>query len=195
MRLIAKKPCSFGGKRFYIGEEIPRSLVTDAERQEKYGVISVVNENAGEGASGGESGALFTQEQADSMIAAAVDEAVKNATAELKVADSFASFDGTVIISVKGESNGENGSATAVPATPEEIQEAFTIMQMTAEDGARAVADVARENVLILLHAADSRKAIKAAAKKQADSLFHDGGTDSPGDSIDVPGSTEEDDA
>ena len=211
MRLIAKKPCSFGGQKFFIGDEIPEGLVADAGMQEMYGVIAIVNENAGEGASGGQPGALFTQEQTDSMIAAAVDEAVKNVTAELeqerlqqleelqkeaaglKEADGFASFDGTVIISVKGESDGENGSATAVPATPEEIQEAFSIMQMNAEEGARAVAEVAKENVLILLHAADSRKAIKAAAKKQADSLFHDGGTDSPGDSTDVPGSTEED--
>ncbi len=197
MRLIAKKPCSFGGHRFFIGDEIPEGFVADAKMQEVYGVIAIVNENAGEGASGGQPGALFTQEQTDSMIAAAVDEAVKNVTAELeqerlqqleelqketaelKVADGFASFDGTVIISIKGESDGENGPATAIPATPEEIQEAFSIMQMNAEDGARAVAEVSSENVLILLHAADSRKGIKAAARKQAEALFGDGNPDS----------------
>ena len=39
MKLIAKKPCSFGGKRFYIGDEIPAALVLDPVRQEKLGVL------------------------------------------------------------------------------------------------------------------------------------------------------------
>lgn len=40
MALIAKKPCSFGGKAFFIGEEVPDELVMDAEYQEQLGVIS-----------------------------------------------------------------------------------------------------------------------------------------------------------
>lgn len=202
MALIAKKPCNFCGHKFFIGDEIPEDFVVDAERQEAYGLIAIVNEDAVERASGGEPGALFTQEQTDSMVAKAVEEAVMNAAAEmeqkrlqqLKEADGFASF-GTIIISVKGESDGEDGKGTAVPATSEEIKQVFSVMQMNAEDGARAVAEVSSENVLILLHAADSRKSIKAAAKKQADSLFHDGGTDSPGDGADASGSMEGDDA
>lgn len=43
MRLIAKKPCSFGGKKFYIGEEIPREYVLDPKTQEKMGVLTIVN--------------------------------------------------------------------------------------------------------------------------------------------------------
>lgn len=39
MKLIAKKPCSFGGKRFYIGEEVPTALVVDPARQVQYGVL------------------------------------------------------------------------------------------------------------------------------------------------------------
>ena len=35
MRLIANKPCSFGGRQFYIGDEIPANLVADAKTQEK----------------------------------------------------------------------------------------------------------------------------------------------------------------
>lgn len=59
-----------------------------------------------------------------------------------------------------------------VLAKPEEIQEVFSIMQQGAEDGAKAVADVRSENVLILLHAADSRKMVKNAAKERADKLL-----------------------
>lgn len=40
MRLIAKKPCSFGGKQFYIGDEIPAELVLNPNEQEKMGVLA-----------------------------------------------------------------------------------------------------------------------------------------------------------
>ena len=52
MRLIAKKPCSFGGRQFYIGDEIPENLVADGKRQEEYGVITIVKDS--EGLSGGQ---------------------------------------------------------------------------------------------------------------------------------------------
>ncbi len=45
-------------------------------------------------------------------------------------------------------------------------------MQLNAEDAARAVSGVESENVLILLHAADSRKTVKTAAKERADKLI-----------------------
>lgn len=182
MRLIANKPCSFGGRQFYIGDEIPDNLVADAKMQEKMGVITIVNDM--ERVSGRESGTFFTQEQVEKMIADAVTEAVNNTVLEMEQkqeelqeaagilqGEGFLA-DGTVVISVKGDSDGDNEQQTAVLATLEEIQQVFGIMQLTASDGAAAVAGVKSENVLILLHAADSRKTIKDAAKKQADNLF-----------------------
>lgn len=44
MKLIAKKPCSFGGKQFFIGNEIPADLVLDPKAQEKMGVLVSVAE-------------------------------------------------------------------------------------------------------------------------------------------------------
>ncbi len=182
MRLIAKKPCSFGGRQFYIGDEIPEKLVADFRRQEKYGVITIVNDS--EGGSGAQSGPLFTQEQLDKMVAEAVDEAVNNMVEEMEqkqkelqeAADVLQGEgflpEGTVIIPVKGDSAVDNEQQAAVPATPEEIQQVFSIMQMNAMDGVTAIAGVKSDNVLILLHAADTRKTIKDAAKKQADNIF-----------------------
>lgn len=46
MKLIAKKPCSFGGKRFYIGDEIPVEMVHDPVTQEKYGTLTIVKDAA-----------------------------------------------------------------------------------------------------------------------------------------------------
>lgn len=160
MELIAKKPCSFGGSNFFIGDRIPTDLIADPTTQEKLGVIAIANSD-GEGVPAITAG-TFTQEQVDNMIA--------NAVAELK--DDGGAFDGTIQISVVGKSDGENEQITAIPATPEEIQQVFSIMQMNADDGSKAVSEVESENVLILLHAADSRKTIKDAAKKQADNLF-----------------------
>lgn len=46
MKLIAKKPCRFGGKKFYIGEEIPAELVLNPQAQEKMGVLVIVDGDA-----------------------------------------------------------------------------------------------------------------------------------------------------
>lgn len=187
MRLIANKPCSFGGKKFYIGNEIPENLVADARLQEKMGVITIVNDNMG--VSGGQSGTLFTQEQVDKMLAEAIEEAVNNtitemeqkqkelqealqqSAAELKEVDSEILME-TVMIDIVIDSDGENEQHMTVWAKSEEIQQVFSIMQLNADEGAKAIADVKSENVLILLHAADSRKTVKNAAKEQADKLF-----------------------
>lgn len=96
---------------------------------------------------------------------------LQQAVAEVQDAGT-SSFEGAVQILVNGESDGENGQVMVIPASPEEIQEFFSIAQLNAEEGAKAIAEVKRENVLILLHAADSRKTIKNAAKEQADKLF-----------------------
>ena len=174
MRLIANKPCSFGGRQFYIGDEIPAELVADARAQEKMGVIAIAND--AEGVPGGEPGTFFTLEQVEKMVAEAVDEAEQKQQEMQEAAgvlqgEGFLS-EGTMIIPVKGDSAGDSEQQTAVPATPEEIQQVFSIMQMNATDGAEAIAGVKSENVLILLHAADTRKTIKDAAKKQADNIF-----------------------
>lgn len=47
MRLIAQKPCNFGGQKFYIGDEIPNSLVANPKAQEKMGVIAIAGGDGG----------------------------------------------------------------------------------------------------------------------------------------------------
>ena len=44
MKLVANKPCSFGGKKYFIGEEIPTELVVDPARLEKMGVLTVIRD-------------------------------------------------------------------------------------------------------------------------------------------------------
>jgi len=184
MVLIANKPCSFGGQKFYIGDKIPANLVADARLQEKLGVLTVTSDikMAGEG----QPGTFYTQEQVDKMLEEAINEAVNNTVMEMEQKQDVLQaaeeqqelYAGTVLVGVGGKVSGDNGQVTVIPATPEEIQQVFSIMQMNAEDGSKEIAGVTSENVLVLLHAADSRKTIKNAAKEQAGKLQHTDVTD-----------------
>lgn len=99
----------------------------------------------------------FTQEQVDEMIQSAV--------AEL---EPFDSDNAGFTVTVKGE--GDN--VTAVSCSAEDIQSVVDVLQMNADDGAKAVANVKSDSVLILLHALDTRATVKKAAQKQHDTLF-----------------------
>lgn len=174
MGLIARKPCNFGGKKFFIGDKIPDVLVVNATLQEKLGVIAIVKPDDG-GASNNQD-ILYTQEQVENMLKEAIEEAVNNTIAEIgqKQAklEQVESGQSIIPITVKGESSNENEALIIISATIKEVQQVFEIMQMNVDDGIRAIADVKTENVLILLHASDSRKTIKDAAKKQANNLL-----------------------
>lgn len=150
MKLIAKRPCSFGGKKFYVGDEVPRDLVLDPASQEKLGILSVLRDREEEPAE------TFTREQAGGMIA----EAVAGLTGEIIPAEPY------VDIMIRED------PARVVHAAPEEIRQVFAIMQANADEGVRMISEVTDENILILLHAADSRKTIKNAARERAEKLF-----------------------
>ena len=167
MQYLCVRQLTAGEKTYYPGDIIPDNVIL-AKRSSKLisnGYISEIGGEIPQGYSENQS-EMFTQEQVDRMVAEAV-AGLKQEAAERKEFGPVA-YDGVIQISV----NGENEQITAVPATPEEIQQAFFIMQLNAAEGAEAITDVKSENVLILLHAADSRKTIKEAAKKQADNLF-----------------------
>lgn len=86
MRLIAKKPCSFGGQKFFIGDEIPMEFITEPKTQEKLGTIAIVN-NEGAGVSGEQPGTLYTQEQVQQTVEIIQLNAEKASAAISEVAD------------------------------------------------------------------------------------------------------------
>ena len=49
MKLIAQKPCSFGGKKFYRGNEIPAELVLNPKMQQEMGVLTIVEDEEAAG--------------------------------------------------------------------------------------------------------------------------------------------------
>lgn len=52
MELIAQKPCSFGGRKFFVGEKIPEGLVLDPKAQEKMGVLVIASAEGAEPVNG-----------------------------------------------------------------------------------------------------------------------------------------------
>lgn len=65
---------------------------------------------------------------------------------------------------------------------PEDIRTVFCILQKNAEDATKAIAAVERDGTLMLLHAADSRKTVKAAAAARAKALGFAWEKEEPGD-------------
>ena len=137
MKLIAKKPCSFGGKAFFINDEIPVNVVLNPKQQEELGVLSIVFD--GEAATG----ILETD------IAIPV----------------FKSYDG------------DTAQVMGVPLNIGEIQEVFSIMQMNVEEAMKAIEATKSENMLIVIHACDSRAGVKKAAQKKAGNLSSTNGS------------------
>lgn len=176
MQYLCLKQLTVGKTIYHLGDRIPDDVIlpTRSEKLIKNGYLSKIEES--ENYSENQSG-LFTQEQVDKMIAEAVTP-IKQKEEELQqvVADlnkcKLTENDGMIPISIKKEADGENGQITTILVAPDEIQQVFSIMQQNADEGSKAITTIKSENVLILLHAADSRKTIKEAAKKQADNLF-----------------------
>lgn len=144
MKLIAQKPCSFGGRKFFVGNEIPVEMVANPKKQERMGVIAI---------SEGESEKLRT--------------------GYAIIPDSIRSFPGglgDMQVSIPIES--ESGTQ-ALSVAPESITEALRIMQMDVKEAEKVIENVEDENVLIILHACDSRKGIKNASEKKALTMQH----------------------
>lgn len=195
MQYLCERQLVLGGSTYNPGDIIPDGVVLDsrAGKLENSGYISVIRNTqplpCSNGAALTHSGAvtLYTKEEVDQIVAEAIEEAVNNTVMEMEQKQQElqgyaaelletvpGAYEGTVQISIEGTSERENGQVTAIPATSEEIQKVFSIMQMNAEEGAKEIAGITSDNVLVLLHAADSRKTIKNAVKEQRDKLFEE---------------------
>lgn len=84
-----------------------------------------------------------------------------------------ANFDGKIVVPVFQDSAADADAAEvySIPLTEGDVQNVFSIMQMNAENAAKAIEETESEDVLIVLHACDSRQTVKRAAKKQAEKL------------------------
>ena len=200
MQYLCLKQLTVANVTYFAGETIPDGVILP-ERSAKLirsGYISELDEAAlQEGAAilpkDGipAEGEFYTREQTKRMVADAVAEALKKQEEQIKALRGYAAelkeippdvLGDTVSISVQMEGSGENSQMIVMQLETQEIQQVFSVMQMNVEDGAKAIAEIDSEHVLILLHAADSRTTIKNAAKKQADKLFSTNGANNQSD-------------
>lgn len=64
-----------------------------------------------------------------------------------------------------------DGNAEELQVTPETVTEAVTVLQMTAENAAKHIAEITDATALIVIDACDSRKTVKKAAADRAAAL------------------------
>lgn len=191
MEYVCTKSISLAGSKYHPGDIIPDGIILDSRvgKLKSSGYITDVDtspeslkENKGIPTG---TDALYTKEELDATVAEAVNEAVNNTVAEMQqkqaelqeyVAElqetSPEAYAGTFMIPVKAEDGeGDNAQYISLPMTPEGIVQVVSVMQSKANDGVEAIAGIEDENVLILIHALDSRVTVKNAAKKQAGTL------------------------
>lgn len=78
---------------------------------------------------------------------------------------------GKVTIPVIIASEGETAQVMAVPLSEGDAQQVFAIMQMNVSEAKEEISKIEKEEILIVLHACDSRTGIKKAATDRADSI------------------------
>ena len=178
MQWLCKKMLAIGGKSFCPGDIIPEGVIFP-ERSGKLlrsGHISKINPEAEQGfVFGGEK--MFPESKVKEMIAHEVAEAEQKKDSQMKELKEYIAelqempsvSDGVIQLEIKGAAD---ELAASVSIKTEEVQQVFSIMQLNAEEGVKAINAVKSEDVLLLLHATDSRKTIQNAARERAEKLF-----------------------
>ena len=82
-----------------------------------------------------------------------------------------------LVITGRQAIDGDTAQVMGVPLNIGEIQEVFSIMQMNVEEATKAIEAAKSENMLIVIHACDSRAGVKKAAQKKAGNLSSTNGS------------------
>lgn len=134
MELIAKIPCSFGGKKFFIGDTIPEEMVLDPKAQEKRGVLVRVD----------------AQGQPQSNPQPVGDKNIP------------------ILVQVdEGE--------LSLEITKDGMQAIFSVLTGKADVAEPVIGQMTDGDALMLLHMAESRKAVRAAVEARAKALAEAG--------------------
>lgn len=136
MKLIAQRPCSFGGKQFPIGSEIPSELVSSPRMQEIMGILSIVPDGS-------------------EPVQASPEPVTVNV---LPV--SLHSKDGDINLNLAADG----------------LQAFVDVLTASATSAVEIINGINSDDLLILIHATDSRKSVQAAAEARAKALNQEAG-------------------
>ena len=156
MKLIAKKPCSFEGHKFFIGDEIPTEFVANPKALEKMGVIAIA---------GNADPIPFTEPQKYIVPTDGV----------VKFEILIHAEDGDLPLQVTNEELSVFTDILQIPVSKAEDKQKISEMIQKIES----------EDLLIMLDALDGRKFVKEEAQERAKAIsesVEDGGDDAESD-------------
>ena len=144
---ICTKACTFGGVAYSVGDAIPSAAVLPSRERAliKQGFIALAADTE----------SLLEQNKSLKAQVEALKETAAR-TPELPPGDETEKKGIVIPITAKG------GLLELIMA-PEDIVEAVATMQLNAEDAAKAVSVIEKEETLILIDALDTRKTVKTA--------------------------------
>lgn len=161
MEYICTKSLSLAGIRYHPGDIIPDGIVLNGRvgKLESSGYITGIGTSA---EALGEDNGISRETETVYM---------QECVAELQDVPPEI-YAGTFMIPVKTEDDeGGNAEYISLPMTPEGVKQVVSVIQSKANEGIEMISGITDENVLILIHALDSRVKVKNAAKKQAGTL------------------------
>lgn len=152
------KPCTFGGVAYMVGDAIPSEAVLPSRERAliKQGFIAPAVETE----------SLLEENKSLMAKVAALEKGVARA-AELppEPADELKS----IVIPITAK-----GGVLELEMTPEDIIKTVATMQLNAEEAAKAVGEIEKEELLILIDALDTRKTVKTAIIKRIEEMESD---------------------
>ena len=164
MKLIAKKPCSFEGHKFFIGDEIPTEFVANPKSLEKMGVIAIA---------GNAEPIPFTDPQ----------EYVTQ-VADVKFEILIHAEEGDLPLQVTNEELSVFTDILQIPVSKAEDKQKVSDM----------IQNIVSEDLLIMLDALDGRKFVKDEAQERAKAISESaetGGDDAEGSESEQTGGDE----
>lgn len=143
MRLIARIPCKFAGKRYLIGEEVPADVVENPEAQAKRGVLAVMND--------GEDAAPVNIGSQEVEVKFNIPIHLEDQDYQVSVTESELTIF-TDVLQMGVSSNAEKAKVAEIVSS---VESEDLLILMDAVDGRKAVKDAVKERVDALASQAD----------------------------------------
>lgn len=146
---ICTKACTFGGVAYSVGDAIPFDAVLPSRERAliKQGFISKA-----------ETKPDAKLQEENEMLTARIEELEKAAEGAQKSPTGYGNEQKDIVIPITAK-----GGVLELVMTPEDIIKAVATMQLNAEDAAKAVGEIEKEETLILIDTLDTRKTVKTA--------------------------------
>lgn len=149
------KPCTFGGVAYMVGDAIPSEAVLPSRERAliKQGFIAPAAETES------------LLEENKSLMAKVV-ALEKGAARAANLPPEPANEQKSIVIPITAK-----GGVLELEMTPEDIIKVVATMQLNAEEAAKAVGEIEKEELLILIDALDTRKTVKTAIIKRIEEM------------------------